>query len=225
VPDHHCPDILLQWWSGTSFVGISISSISVFISEEFTEQIYESLGISIWQDLLEGPKRMQLPEIAWEDKNFETPSGKFEFYSERALRNGKSPMAHYTFSRHEGRVDRFLMLSNHEQFSLNSQFQNLELLEKEKKEPTVYIHPVSASMKGISDGSWVHVFNDNGEIKLKCLLSSVVHPSVLLVKANHDLVNRLISFTPTDMGEVSSGYEGMAFNSTYVNIEKIDIIS
>ena len=196
-------------------------SIEDFIEEEFTDEIYQNLEITNWRDLLDGPKRDNLPEIAWEDKDFETPSGKFEFYSEKALRNGKSPIAHYSFSSFEKNGDQFLLLTNHGQFNLNSQFHNLDLIQKEKKEPVVYIHPSNALRKGLTNGSWVSVFNDNGEIRLKCVWSHEVHPSVILVQANHNLVNSLISYTPTDMGEVSSGYEGMAFNSTYVSIEEI----
>ena len=48
-----------------------------------------------------------------------------------------------------------------------------------------------------------------------------VHPSIMLVKADHNIVNKLITYTPTDMGEISSGVEGMAFNSTYVSIKGI----
>jgi anaerobic selenocysteine-containing dehydrogenase len=200
-------------------------SVEDFIEDEFTDEIYENLGITNWRDLLEGPKRVNLPDIAWEDKEFETPSGKFEFYSELALRNGKSPIAQYTFSRIEKTGDQFLLLTNHGQFSLNSQFQNLNLIQKERKEPIVFIHPSSATRKGLTNGSWVSVYNDHGEIRLKCILSHNVHPSVILVQADHNFVNKLISFTPTDMGEVSSGHEGMAFNSTYVSIEEIGNIS
>ena len=143
------------------------------------------------------------------------------FIQKEALRNGKSPIAHYSFSSFEKNGDQFLLLTNHGQFNLNSQFHNLDLIQKEKKEPVVYIHPSNALRKGLTNGSWVSVFNDNGEIRLKCVWSHEVHPSVILVQANHNLVNSLISYTPTDMGEVSSGYEGMAFNSTYVSIEEI----
>ncbi|NHC42212.1 molybdopterin-dependent oxidoreductase [Bacillus sp. MM2020_1] len=194
-------------------------SIEDFIEEEFTDEIYQSLGITNWRDLLNGPKRVNLPEIAWEDKAFETPSGKFEFYSERALKNGKAPIAHYTFSDREKDSGQFLLLTNHGQFNLNSQFHNLDLLRKEKKEPTVYIHPSRATKKDLTNGSWVTVFNDNGEIRLKCVWSYEVHPSVVLVEADHNFINRLIVFTPTDMGELSSGNEGMAFNSTYVSVK------
>ncbi|MBM4765249.1 molybdopterin-dependent oxidoreductase [Bacillus sp. B15-48] len=196
-------------------------TVEEFIEEQFTDEMYQNLGITNWRGLLEGPKRAPLPEIAWEDKNFETPSGKFEFYSERASENGKPPIAHYTFSSFEKNGDQLLLLTNHGQFNLNSQFHNLDLIDKGKREPIAFVHPSSGSRKGITNGSWVTVYNHNSELRLKCKFSYEVHPSVLLVQADHNLVNRLISFIPTDMGEVSSGHEGMAFNSTYVSIEEI----
>ncbi|MGG0717065.1 molybdopterin-dependent oxidoreductase [Robertmurraya massiliosenegalensis] len=196
-------------------------SVEVFIEEEFTNEIYEKLGICHWQELLDGPRLLEVPKIAWENKQFETPSEKFEFCSERALNNGKSPIAEYFVSNPTDKKNMFLLLTNHGQFDLNSQFKNLDLIQSGKKEPIVYIHPTSASKKGIRNDSRVSVYNDQGEIKLKCRLSHEVHPSILLVQANHSLVNRLISFTPTDMGEVATGNQGMAFNSVYVNIKEI----
>lgn len=189
-----------------------------FIEDEFTVELYEKLGIKNWRELLQSPKRLDLPEVAWENLQFETPSGRFEFYSEFAIRNGKSPIAHYPFV--ERKSDEFLLLTNHGQFNLNSQFNNLDLVQKEKKEPIVYIHPSSAFKKGLKDDSRVIIYNEQGEIRLKCQFSNEIHPTVLLVHADHKLVNKLISFMPTDMGEVSSGFEGMAFNSTFVSIEE-----
>lgn len=196
-------------------------SVEDFIEEEFTNDIYEKLGIRHWKELLDGPRLLEVPKIAWENKQFETPSGKFEFCSERALINGKSPIAEYFVSNPTDKKNMFLLLTNHGQFDLNSQFKNLDLIQNGKKEPIVYIHPKSASKKGLRNDSRVSVYNDQGEIKLKCRLSHEVHPSILLVQANHSLVNRLISFTPTDMGEVATGNQGMAFNSVYVNIKEI----
>lgn len=196
-------------------------SVEEFIAEEFTEEIYERLGIHGWQELLAGPKLLDFPKIAWENKQFETPSGKFEFYSERALHNGKPPVAIYPLKEGKKTKDQFLLLTNHGQFNLNSQFKNLDLVHKGKKEPIVYIHPSSAARKNLSNETRVSIYNEHGEISLKCVLSNEVHPSILLVRADHWLVNRLTSFTPTDMGELTSGFGGMAFNSIYVNIEEI----
>ena len=117
-------------------------------------------------------KRDDLPEVAWEDKDFETPSGKFEFYSEQAMRNGKSPIAHYSFSSFKKNDDQFLLLTNHGQFNLNSQFNNLDLFNRKHKEPIVYIHPTNALKKGLTNRSWVSVLMNNGEIRLKCILST-----------------------------------------------------
>ncbi|WP_019241141.1 MULTISPECIES: molybdopterin-dependent oxidoreductase [Bacillus] len=196
-----------------------------FITEQFTDDIYKRLGISSWKELLQGPRLLDFPKIAWDKWQFETPSGKFEFYSEKALNNGKPPIAMYPLSHEKVKKDQFLLLSNHGQFNLNSQFKNLNFLQEKSKEPIVYIHPISAEKKGIRNDSRVVIYNRNGELKLKCLFSQEIHPSILLVQADHLLVNELISYTPTDMGEMSSCFEGMAFNSTYVKIASLDTFS
>ena len=49
------------------------------------------MGIQHWSELKEGPVKANLPLTAWEDREFKTPSGKFEFYSDRAEKNGQFP--------------------------------------------------------------------------------------------------------------------------------------
>lgn len=196
-------------------------TVEEFIANEFSPELLQSLSISDWKELLNGPKHLQVNEIAWEDKEFLTPSRKFEFYSSRALENGKAPIAYYPLSKEEHPSNQFLLITNHHQHHLNSQFNNLNLMHDGKKEPICYINSSVAGVRGISNDSWVELFNDKGRVRLKCLYSSIIHPGVLLVEAGHSLVNQLITFTPTDMGEVTTGFEGMAFNSIYVQIKAI----
>lgn len=196
-------------------------SVQDFIEEEFTEDIYKKLKIKHWKELLDGPRRMDLPKIAWIDKKFKTPSGKFEFYSERAMANGKFPIAYYPFSDNHNAYP-FIMISCHSQFQINSQFKNLFFDENGENEPIVYIHPSSARKKGINNGEWISVFNEKGEIKVKCVYSNKVHPDIVLAQGEFNLINQLISYTPTDMGEISSGFQGMAYNSTKVDIKKLN---
>ncbi|WP_042349779.1 molybdopterin-dependent oxidoreductase [Bacillus massiliigorillae] len=192
-----------------------------FIDAEFTEKLYEQLGISNWRELLDGPKCLNVSDIAWQDYQFKTPSKKFEFYSEVALQNGKPPMAQYILANESTVNSQFLLITNHGQFNLNSQFVNLDLLNREEKEPIAFMHPSRARQEGITNHSYIQVYNKQGEITVKCILSTDVHPAALLVQAEHHIVNELVYYKPTDMGEISSTYEGMAFNSIYVSVKGI----
>lgn len=195
--------------------------VEEFIEAEFTQEIYDLLGISHWKELLNGPKRMAFPTVAWSDLQFQTPSGKYEFFSEVALENGKPPMAMCTIEKNQMNQHAFLFLVNHGQFNLNSQFLNIDALQKEHREPIVSIHPYYGERYHLKNYDRIRVFNDSGEITVKCILSREVYPEIILLHGNHEIANLLIPFTPTDMGEVSSGYTGMAFNSIYVQIEKL----
>lgn len=192
-----------------------------FIESEFTQEIYDLLGISHWRELLKGPRRMAFPTVAWLDRKFDTPSGKYEFFSEVALENGKAPMAMCSFDSEKKDKHSFLFLVNHGQFNLNSQFLNIEELHQKNREPAILIHPYYGELYQLKNHDRIHVFNDYGEITVKCILSEEVHPEIILLHGNHEVANKLTPFIPTDMGEVSSGYSGMAFNSIYVQIEKI----
>lgn len=192
-----------------------------FIEEEFTEDLYKSLGINNWRELLNGPKCLNTPAIAWENYQFKTPSEKFEFYSEVAFQNGKPPMAQYVVTHESTSKSQFLLITNHGQFSLNSQFSNVDALNRGEKEPLAFMHPSRARQEGVDHQSYIRVYNKQGEITVKCLLSSKVHPSALLVQADHHIVNELVYYTPTDMGDLSCSYEGMAFNSIYVHVKAL----
>ena len=198
-------------------------TIEQFIEEEFTEEIYQLLGIHHWKELLQGPRRMRFPKVAWSDYQFSTPSGKFEFYSEITIQNQKPPIAMCMLQKRNKKSHEFLFLVNHGQFNLNSQFLNIDVLQNENKEQFVLIHSYYAQKYGIKQYDQIRVFNHYGEIIVKCLLTENIYPEILLFHGNHAIANSMIPFIPTDMGEVSSGYSGMAFNSNYVQIELVRI--
>lgn len=65
------------------------------------EPIKQQFGVSL-DDLKKGPvKNPKIPPVAWSDKKFMTPSGKFEFYSQKAASDGQPPVAAYIPPAHE----------------------------------------------------------------------------------------------------------------------------
>lgn len=193
-----------------------------FIEEEFTEEIYKLLNISHWKQLLDGPRRANIPRTAWRNLKFTTPSGKFEFYSERAAQNNLPAIANYVeiVNKFENNYP-YWLLTTHCQYSLNSQFLNIYSFKKINPEPIVYIHPSLASEKNIEHGSLVKIYNQFGETILKAHYSKDVAKHVLLYLDHNIVVNNLIPFHPTDMGKVCTGSNGIAFYDVFVNIEKV----
>jgi anaerobic selenocysteine-containing dehydrogenase len=158
---------------------------------------------------------------------FRTPSGKVEFYSQRAKRDGYDPLPVYTPAREEDeaaqRYPLKLMTPAAHHF-LNTSFANLERMQKGEREPRIWIHPQDAEARGIQHGEWVRVYNARGEVLLKAVVSTEhVRPGTTWSPSlwwHRDSpggrnVNALTSDRLADMGG------GSTFHTCFVEIEKV----
>jgi len=158
---------------------------------------------------------------------FRTPSGKVEFYSQRAKRDGYDPSPVYTPAREEDeaaqRYPLKLMTPAAHHF-LNTSFANLERMQKGEREPRIWIHPQDAEARGIQHGEWVRVYNARGEVLLKAVVSTEhVRPGTTWSPSlwwHRDSpggrnVNALTSDRLADMGG------GSTFHTCFVEIEKV----
>lgn len=204
----------------------SIGTAEDFLDQEFNEDFYKLLGISHWSELVNGPRRAKLPFTAWEDGIFKTPSGKYEFYSTAAKDNGLPPLPTYLQGANPEREHPYWFLTPHGQFSINSQFQNLDWLRQINPEPVIYLNPVLAQAKGLKSGDMAKVFNSSGQIAAKVQLSGDLAPDTVLCYQswfpNDDFsVNSLIAPQAADMGKASTGFPGAALYDVFVDIEKV----
>jgi anaerobic selenocysteine-containing dehydrogenase len=158
---------------------------------------------------------------------FRTPSGKVEFYSQRAKRDGYDPLPVYTPAREEDeaaqRYPLKLMTPAAHHF-LNTSFANLERMQKGEREPRIWIHPQDAAARGIQQGDWVRAYNGRGEVLLKAVVSTEhVRPGTTWSPSlwwHRDSpggrnVNALTSDRLADMGG------GSTFHTCFVEIEKV----
>lgn len=197
-----------------------------FLEREFSQEFYELLGITHWSQLKEGPRRAQIPFTAWKEGKFATPSGKYEFYSQRAEKQGLPPLAIYVPGASPSERYPYWLLTTHSLYGLNSQFQNLDWLQELSPEPCVIIHPRLGREKGFQAGQWVKIFNDHGELVLKVQFSPNVAPDTILCyqawyPERDFFPNALIPPQATDMGELVTGYKGVAFYDVFVDIEGV----
>ncbi|KGM45561.1 molybdopterin oxidoreductase [Neobacillus niacini] len=192
-----------------------------FIDQEFTDTLYEQLHIKNWRELLNGPKRVDYPKTAWEDFKFQTPSGKIELYSFQAKRNQLSPFGLEPVELQMDPHYPYTLLLNHEPFRINSQFLNLNSFKEINQEPSVYLHPKLAKEKNIQHDTMVKLLSKSGEIIIRAKYSYDVQKQTLLLYPNHPLINKLITFTPSDMGQYMTGGKGNALNNLHVNIENL----
>lgn len=158
--------------------------------------------------------------VPFEDKAFETPSGKIEFYSESLAEAGLDPVASYvpTKESEEGSPELFAkypltLLSPSTKNLLNSQMHGVPQIADLIGKPLVFVNPVDAQARGISDGDEVVVKNDRGEVTLTARVSEVcTAPGVLKTikcpwpKLSQDgrNVNALTSDVLTDIGKNST---------------------
>jgi len=116
---------------------------------------------------------------------FDTPSGKVEFHSERAASLGLDPLPDYIPPlEHAGSAlaKRFplAMISPPARHFLNSSFVNVASLRASEGEPWLDIHPQDAAARGIADGTYVRVFNDRGELRLRARVSDRARRGVVV---------------------------------------------
>ena len=66
-----------------------------WVEKEFNDDIREIFGVNSWDELRKNGGTVKANEkvtVAWEDLKFRTPSGKYEFYSEKAVEYGHHPL-------------------------------------------------------------------------------------------------------------------------------------
>jgi anaerobic selenocysteine-containing dehydrogenase len=135
----------------------------------------------------QGWKRFAAPPgtARFANGKFPTPSGKVEFHSDAAVALGLDPLPDYIPPLEDTRGDlarRFplAMISPPARHFLNSSFVNVASLRAVEGEPWLDIHPRDAEQRGVSDGSYVRVFNDRGSLELRARVSDRARPGVVV---------------------------------------------
>ena len=177
--------------------------------EEVIRKVLEVNGLS-WEEL----KEKGFVKVPERPRRWETPSGKIEFYSQRALKRGLSPLPEYR--KFEGRYPLRLLTPTH-RMTITSQYHNTYGM----IDPNLYINPADAERREIKDGDAVEVFNDYGRIRTRAKLSEDVPKGVvLLYKAFWvKLLGWNANFLTAD--ETVEGYgNGSAYHSTWVDVRR-----
>jgi anaerobic selenocysteine-containing dehydrogenase len=165
-----------------------------------------------------------LQKIAWEDMKFDTPSGKIEIYSlEAKMKWGISPLPDYTGITNFPDKEKYSLkfITPNTGSRIHSQFGNLNIIRKTNSEPCVRLSPADAASRRISTGQKIRIFNQNGEMMSRVIISNRI-PAGLIVFPNGIWINEggganlLISGVETDIGF------GSAFHDSWVEIERAD---
>jgi len=209
-------------------------------SETVDEMIDGALSPANQEDWLAGISRERLekeghirlevgdgPFLPFAQGGFPTPSGKAEFYSRSLEAQGIDPIASFIApeeSRHTELARRhpLELLSRKADNFLNTTFANLSSLQPMEQPELLEMTSEDASRRGISEGDWVRVFNDRGEVRLRAHVNGSVQRGVVAARLNWaklapdgKSINALTSEILTDIGAGPSLY------SCLVEVEKI----
>ncbi len=167
-------------------------------------------GITL-EDLKKGA--IELPgavHVAWEDLAFKTPSGKYEFYSEKALADGQSPVP--VFHNNENPASGefpYHFITPHHRDSLHSQHY---LLVEDGALPAAYINPETGRKEGLREGDTAIVSSDRGSIRCTVKFRDGMREDVIMIYEGWWLqknggVNRLTPQRISDMGCQAALYD------------------
>ncbi|MGK5553322.1 molybdopterin-containing oxidoreductase family protein [Actinomadura kijaniata] len=157
--------------------------------EELAEQALSSghpwmAGITLDRLRKEGFVRLSVPDpFVPYAEGFPTPSGRLEFRSERAAREGHDPLPGYVPPAEvadPGRAERYplALVSAASHHFLNTVFGNNPELRRRSGGPVVRLHPDDAAARGLADGQRVRVHNDRGAFEAVLEVTDAVRPGV-----------------------------------------------
>ena len=147
---------------------------------------------------------------------YQTPSGKIEFYSSKAVRENISPLPKIVLPERNAKY-KFQLISSSHKLLIHSQYYQTNTIE-----PLVLINPDDAKDFELQNGDEVILSNDYGSWSVKIKISDDVPLGVLWtfrtpwVKLQKDKRN-LNAVTSDDIQNIANG---VTTNSTFVNIAK-----
>jgi len=172
-------------------------------------------GIDLRAIKEKGEIELPLEKIPWQDYKFETPSGKFEFFSNQAMMHGINPIAIAAYPKESKQNQEQLtkgypyhLLTNHPARSLHSQHHFLI----NQQETLILISDAIAEENGIANGDLLEVFNDRGQVEGRAKIQEHGSKSTIVIEEGHSIetkqnVNRLTSNGLSDMGNGSILYD------------------
>ena len=142
----------------------------------------------------------------FEQGDFPSESGRFEFASKDFGRGGLGELPHYLPPAEEPSERyplRLLTLKRHH--SLNSSYGGLAVLTKAEPQPLIEMHPDDAVVRGIEPGGKVRVFNDRGSLEHSVSVSQRVKRGTVAAPFGHWGLPGVNVLTSDRLGDIGHG--------------------
>jgi len=145
-----------------------------------------------------GIRALRISHVAHPDLKFPTPSGKVEFYSERAQSLQLPPLpvyealpaSPYPLAFRQGRT----LTAFH---SFYDHGRALPTLAEADPEPSLWISPEDAAQRGIEDGAAIRLYNERGEFRARARVTRKIPPGAVWMRDGWEGLNRLTSGLPS----------------------------
>jgi anaerobic selenocysteine-containing dehydrogenase len=184
---------------------------------DMCRQAFDPALIDFERLLERGWAPMPVPDQPFAQGGFRTPSGRFEFWSQRLADAGLDPLPNHIepYEAQGSAKYPLAMISPPARNFLNSTFVNVDSLQRMEHEPLAEIHPDDAKLRGIVDGMTIEVFNERGVYVCKARVNSRARPGVVnclgiwwrKLGLNGTNVNELTHQRLTDLGQAPSFYD------------------
>ncbi len=139
-----------------------------------------------------------LSHIAYQGHRFHTPSQKIEFWSERALQAGLSPLPSYTAPEGAEYPLRFCQGRTLTAFhAFFDEGQALPTLARANQGPELWIHPQDAQKRHIASGTPIAITNQRGQFEARAYVTNDILPGVVWMRDGWAGINRVTSGAPT----------------------------
>ena len=168
------------------------------------------------------PVKFDASRTPWRS-GLRTPSGRFEFFSERMAALGQSPVPAFVPSA-EGHLDNDLkaryplqLVTPPAQHFLNSSFGDTRSGRRLERSPRIKLHPEEAAARGLASGDACRAFNDRGECFLTVEVTDAMPPGTAVAESvwwpklhpKRKGINQLTSAVLTDLGGGARFHDGL----------------
>ncbi|MEN8210251.1 MAG: molybdopterin-dependent oxidoreductase [Thermodesulfobacteriota bacterium] len=201
---------------------LKIKTLGFKTSKEYLEKSVEPLlnklgekTVLLADNLPKEYLRIKQNDIPWQDKVFDTPSGKIELYSEKALQDGLSPLPAYIAPAKVDEKYPLRLLTCHTIDSMHSQGFAFN-----DDKPVVYLNKKTAQKFNLKNKTLVHVRGIKSKIEASLFIDEAIGDNTAFIYQGFwhksGAVNFLTKSITSDMGKQAAYYD------SFVTLEKRD---
>lgn len=190
---------------------------------ELSPELLRLLRLQSPKEILLQPVKANLPPASWAQRQFATPSGRFEFRSEKAVQAGFPALPSYSPPLSPPPEAPLRLLTPHHSSALNSQSYPPDTLPNGY---TLYVNPELAESYGLNEGAPAEIANDLGAVPVRLAFDLSIPRDVVIVyqhpaELKDSCLNVLLRTHTTDMGTIATGAPGLALNETFVCLRRL----